>query len=55
MVPGLASDTILSGRKFVDADYISIYDPPEVNIYDAKTTRIIATEKAVLKGWRCPN
>ena len=51
MVPGLASDTLLSGSKFADADYISIYDPLEVNIYDAKTTKIIVTEKAVLKGW----
>ena len=54
MVPGLASDTLLSGSKFEDADYISIYGPLEVDIYDAKTTKIIVTEKAVLKGWRCP-
>ena len=51
MVPDLASDTLLSGRKFADADYISIYTPTEVNIYDDKTTNIIVTEKAVLKGW----
>ena len=54
MVPGLASDTLLSGRKFVDADYISIYDPLEVNVHDAKTTKIIVTEKAVLKGMAMP-
>ena len=50
MVPGLASDTLFSGRKFLNADYISIYDKREVNLYDAKTTRIIITENAVLKG-----
>ena len=49
MVPGPASDTLLSGSKFADADYISIYDPLEVNIYDAKTTKISITEKVVLK------
>ena len=51
MVPALASDTLVSGRKFADADYISIYDSLEVNIYDTKTTKIIVTEKAVLKSW----
>ena len=50
MVPGLASAILLSGIKFVDADYISIYDPLQVNIYDAKTTNIIVTDKAVLNG-----
>ena len=39
MVPGLAPGKILSGRKFANADYISIYTPTEVNIYDAKTTQ----------------
>ena len=53
MVPGLASDTLLSGSKFADADYISVYTPTEVNIYDAKRTTIVATEKAVLKDWQC--
>ena len=53
MVPGLASNTLLSGRKFADTDYISVYIPTEVNIYDAKTIKITVTEKAVLKGWRC--
>ena len=26
-----------------------------MNIYGTKPTKIIVTEKAVLKGWRCPN
>ena len=51
MVPGLASDTVFPGRKFVDTDYISIYTPTEVNIYGAGKMKSIVTEKAGLKGW----
>ena len=39
VVPGLVSDTLLSGSKFVDLDYISIYTPTEGNIYDVKITK----------------
>ena len=54
MVPDLVAQTLLSASKFADANYISIYDGKEVNIYDALTTKIIVSEAAVLKGWRCP-
>ena len=54
MVPFLVNNTLLSASKFTDVDYISIYDGDEVNIYDGHTTRIKVSEKAVLKGWRCP-
>ena len=54
MVPMLAEHTLLSTSKFADADYISIYDKNEVNIYDARTTKINVSEDSVLKGWRCP-
>ena len=47
--------TLLSASKCVDTGYIQIYDKDEVNIYDAKTDTIIVSEKAILKGWRCPN
>ena len=55
MVPGSASNTLLSGSKFADADYMSIYTPTEGNIYDAKTTKLIVIEQAVLNSCRCPN
>ena len=42
-MPGLTSDTLLGGIKFAAADYISLYDPLEVNMYDAKTREIIVT------------
>ena len=37
----------------MDADYIAIYDRTEVNYYDARTTKIIISNEAVLTGWRC--
>ena len=55
IVSGLACDTLLRGSKFADADYISIYDPLEVNIYDAKTTKKMLQKAPVPKCWRCPN
>ena len=36
----------------VDADYITMYDMDEVNFYDAKTTKIVILDKAVLMGWQ---
>ncbi len=46
--------SLLSTSKLVEADYIAIYDKQEVNFYDATTTKIMVSEEAVLKGWRCP-
>ena len=54
IVPDLVEQSLLSGRKFADAGYISIYDENEVNIYDLHTTKIVVSEAAVLKRWRCP-
>ena len=51
MVPMLAEYTLLSASKFADANYISIYDKNEVNIYDARTAKITVSEEAVLQGW----
>ena len=50
-VPGLVSETLLSTSKFMSADYISIYTPKEVDIYDARITNTIVTKKVALKGW----
>ena len=36
IVPALAHQSLLSGGQFVDAEYISICDCDEVNIYDEK-------------------
>ena len=54
MVPYLVDSSLLSTRKLASAGYIKIYDGKEVNFYDSNTTKIIVSEEAVLKGWRCP-
>ncbi len=46
--------SLLSTSKLVEADYIAIYDKQQVNFYNAMTTKIVVSEEAVLKGWRCP-
>ena len=55
IVPALKGNSLLSGRKFAKAGYISICDGKEVNIYDGRTAKITVSEEAVLKGWRCPH
>ena len=54
IVPSLVENSLLSTSKFADAGYTAIYDENEVNFYDAKTTKITVSAKAVLKGWHCP-
>jgi hypothetical protein len=54
MVPAIKHNSLLSTSKFAEADYITVYDKDEVNIYDATTTKIVISEEAVLKGWRDP-
>jgi hypothetical protein len=44
----------MSTSKFVDAGYTVVYDDKEVNYYEKATTKIIVSEEAVLRGWRCP-
>ena len=50
MVPILAEHTLLSTSNFANADYVSVYDKDEVNIYDARTTKIKVSNDTVLKG-----
>ena len=52
--PALSDQSLLSGNKFVEAGYVSTCDDSEVNIYDGRTVKIVVSEEAVLKGWRCP-
>jgi hypothetical protein len=54
IVPALVENSLLSTNKFVEAGYTVIYDAEEVNFYDAHTTKIVVSEAAILKGWRCP-
>ena len=52
MVLVLADESLLSGSKFSDAVYISIFDNKSVNIYDGRTARIIVSETEITKLWK---
>ncbi len=53
IVPGIKHDSLLSISKFVDANYIAIFNKDEVNIYNANKTSIVVSRGAILQGWRC--
>jgi hypothetical protein len=44
----------LSTSKFAAANYITIFDKEEVNIYDANNTIIAVTRGVILRGFKCP-
>jgi hypothetical protein len=54
IVPALVENSLLSPNKFVEAGYTVIYDAEEVNFYNTRTTKIVVSEAAIFKGWRCP-
>ncbi len=53
IVPAIKRDSLLSMSKFVNANYIAIFDKDEVNIYDANNTVVTVTRVAILRGWQC--
>jgi hypothetical protein len=50
IVPTLASNSLMSTSKFVDARYTVVYNDKEVNYYKKATMKIIVSEDAVLQG-----
>ncbi len=48
IVPGIKHDSLLSIPKFVNANYIAIFDKDKVNIYDANKTSIVVSHGAIL-------
>ncbi len=55
IVPALVENSLLSINKFAEAGYTIIYDKDEVNFYNARTTKIMVLEEAILTGWQCPH
>ena len=43
--------SLLSASKFVDATYILVLTPTEVQIYDANNIKITVTGDTILRGW----
>jgi hypothetical protein len=54
IIPGITENSLLSTSKFAVANYITIFDREEVNIYDANDTIITVTRGAILCGFKCP-
>ena len=52
MVPELQGTLLVSAGKLADANYVSIFDKDEVNVYDMTNTKITVSRGAILKGWR---
>jgi hypothetical protein len=50
-IPSLKT-TLVSNSKLADANYITVYDREEVNVYDAEMTKVVPTKQAVMTGWR---
>ena len=53
MTPGL-ENYLISTNRFVEEDYVQVFDKEEVNIYDANDVVITTTRGAVLRDWRVP-
>ena len=51
MVPSLTENSLLSGEKFAQARYVSVWDDKEVNLYESHTVKITISGEAGLKGW----
>jgi hypothetical protein len=51
IMPGITNNLLLSTGKFAPANYITIFDKEEVNIYDANNTIIAVTRGAILQRW----
>ena len=52
MVTQLQHNSLISGGKFVDTNYITVLTPTEVSICDGRDTNISGSNKPILNGWR---
>ena len=52
MVSELKHNSLISGAKFADTNYITVLTPTEVLIYDGNDIRISVSEEEILRGWR---
>ncbi len=55
ITPGITSNSLMSTNQFAVADYITVFNKEEVNVYNANDVKITVSRGAILQGWRCPN
>ena len=48
IVSGIERDSLLSILKFADANYVTIFDKDQVNIYDANKATMVVSQSAIL-------
>jgi hypothetical protein len=51
ILPSITNNSLFSIPKTLDAGYITVFDDKEINIYDARDTKVLVTRKAILCGW----
>jgi len=51
IVPSIETHSLLSTAKFAGAEYITVFDKEEVNIYNAQNTMFKVSKGAILRGW----
>jgi hypothetical protein len=51
IMPGITKNLLLSTGQFAAANYITIFDKEEVNIYNANNTILTVTRGAILCEW----
>jgi hypothetical protein len=52
ITPGISQHLLLSTGKYADANYITVFNKDNVNVYNANNTVITVTKKAILRGWQ---
>ena len=54
MVPNLNNNSLMSARKFADAQYITVLTTTEVLVYDDMgDLQLSISGEAILRWWRC--
>ncbi len=51
IVPTITKSSLLSIPKMSGAGYITVFDNKEINIYNARDTKVVVTRQAILRGW----
>jgi hypothetical protein len=53
IVLGIEPNSLLSMAKFVDANYIAVFDKDKLNIYNANNTKLKVSRSTILCEWQC--
>jgi hypothetical protein len=51
IVPTITKNSLLSIPKMAYAGHITVFNDKEINIYNARDTKVLVTRQAILQGW----